>query len=252
MKQLFASLMLLATLGTANLCAQSYHMVYPSGFSGYSNYFYSIAPVENIPATPLGYISAGEARSSSGPMYRYPCVIRTDKNGLLTQPVNFKRLYILLDMTGNYRQGYAVGAFPMIDGQTVVVGNYYDINAADIEGIYWQLLNADGSVAGTVFYKYTHHGKAVQVIQSAFGGNLYVCGETYDPAYNTSRVSVMNIDPAGNLLWSKMYDIGGNAATDNDEAVSICEMPYGPTGNVELVVAGKSYFNDPVRGQVAR
>ncbi|MGL5890070.1 MAG: T9SS type A sorting domain-containing protein, partial [Bacteroidia bacterium] len=199
-----------------------------------------------------GYISAGEARSSSGPMYRYPCVIRTDKNGLLTQPVNFKRLYILLDMTGNYRQGYAVGAFPVIDGKTVVVGNYYDINATVIEGIYWQLLNADGSVAGTVFYKYTHHGKAVQVIQSAFGGNLYVCGETYDPAYNTSRVSVMNIDPAGNLVWSKMYDIGGNAATDNDMAVSICEMPYGPTGNVELVVAGKSYFNDPVRGQVAR
>jgi Secretion system C-terminal sorting domain len=248
----YSILLLLAMLSAASICAQSYHTVYPSGFSGYSNYFYSITPVENIPATPLGYISAGETRTSSGPMYRYPCVIRTDKNGLLTQPVNFKRLYILFDLTGTYRQGYAVGAFPMIDGQTVVVGNYYDLSGGNIEGIYWQLLNADGSVAGTTFYKYTFRGQAVKVIQSAYGGNLYVCGQSYDPFHNSSRVSVMNIDPWGNLVWSKMYDIGGNSPTDNDEAVGICELPYGPTGNVELVVAGKSYFNDAVRGQVAR
>ncbi len=248
----YSIFLLLAMLNAASICAQSYHNVYPSGYSGYSNYFYKITPVENIPATPLGYISAGETRTSSGPIYRYPCVIRTDKNGLLTQPVNFKRLYILLDLTGTYRQGYAIGAFPMIDGQTVVVGNYYDLSGGNIEGIYWQLLNADGSVNGTTFYKYTFHGQAVKVMQSAYGGNLYVCGQSYDPFHNSSRVSVMNIDPWGNLVWSKMYDIGGNSPADHDEAVGICELPYGPSGNVELVVAGKSYFNDPVRGQVAR
>jgi hypothetical protein len=240
-----------AVLSFAATQAQNYHNVYPSGVSGYDVFFNQITPVENIPATPLGYITAGETRIATNLAYRFPVVLRSDKNGTLTQPVNFKKTYVIYNDLGQYRPATGLAAFPMTDGQTVVIGNYYQTDGSNLGGVYWQKLDAAGFPVQTKMYEFTSNGQAFQVIRSQINPDwFYICGKTYDPAYSAYRASVMCVDLSGTLLWCRSYNVLMNNSNENDEARTVCEVPAGPSGGVELAVAGSAIKADPVRGNV--
>jgi hypothetical protein len=240
-----------ALLSIAVTHAQNYHRVYPSGVSGYDVFFNQITPVENIPATPLGYITAGETRYATSLAYRFPVVLRSDKDGTLTQPVNFKKTYVIYNEQGQYRPATGLAAFPLVDGQTVVIGNYYQTDGSNLGGVYWQKLDAGGNPLQTKMYAFTDNGQAFQVIRSQINPDrFFICGKTFDPASNAYRASVMCVDISGTLIWCRSYDILQNSSSENDEARTVCEVAAGPSGGAELAVAGSVLKNHPSRGIV--
>ncbi|MCU0433229.1 MAG: T9SS type A sorting domain-containing protein [Bacteroidia bacterium] len=245
--------MWLGILSFAAIQAQNYHRVYPSGHSGYDVFYYHINAVESFPGVPNGYITSGETRHVSGTAYRFPVVLRSDRNGLLTQPVNFKKTYWVYDAAMNYRPAYSIGSFPYPSGQTVSVGNYFSENMGDIKGVYRQLLGTDGTPINTRFYAFQYLGEASRVIKSeAYPGYLFVCGKSFDVSAWAFRASVMCIDASGNLLWSNMYNIGSNSNSNDDVANTICEIAVGASGGPEIVIAGSAAVADPVSGTVPR
>ena len=169
---------------------------------------------------------------------------RTDINGSTVGPMCFNNLYTITDITGPapamnptlvMREAHSV---ELNDQSGYAIAGGFVGGAGPNLGVFFGIIDPNGNPSplptppiSNAMNFYPGPGYIDVHVSTIFEskknpGNLYICGYLTDAATRLNKVFALKVDQSGNLIWNRIYDLGGLSSSESAIPHAMIESPY--------------------------
>jgi hypothetical protein len=206
----------------------------PGNAQTYFQKVYQSSPFEqegqDVVAMPDGgYLIAGYTTNST----QYDCnvhILKTDASGNQVWIKNY----------GGNKPDFPYHMIPTADGNYFLIGYSQSYGGGDVD-IYLLKVDQNGDMIWSKTYGGTGNDFGKDIIQTS-DGNYLIVGWSNSPTLADQNANLIKIDPAGTVIWSKMF---GGSSDDFGNSVKQCSdggfimlgqtFSYGTAGDAYLV-----------------